>query len=64
MWLSEVKDSDIARIYIENLRVLKNHSIPDVATFFKKFENIDPHANRMNRSSKYDMGKIINQSMS
>ena len=63
MWLSEVKDSDIARIYIENLRVLKNHSIPDVATFFKKFENMILMQTGMNRSSKYDMGKIINQSM-
>jgi len=63
MWLSEIKDPEMARVYIENINNLKNHDVPEVAEFFHKFENMVIMQTGMNRRSKYDMAKIINQSM-
>lgn len=61
MWLSEVKDPELARIYKQNLKQLKGHKTPAVAEFFKKFENMVIMQTGMNRKSKYDMAKIIDQ---
>ena len=67
MFLEETSDPLMVRVYSQNLKDLKNlpteEKRNELVEFFKKFENMAILQTGMNRSAKYDLARIIDQSI-
>lgn len=63
MWLPQIKEVDLAAVYKEDLTELKNSPYPEVADFFKHFEHMAILQTGMNRRSKFDLAKLVDQTL-
>ena len=61
MLLQHLDDPTTVKRYRENLSALKSHPIQEVRDFFAKFDNMAILQAGMNRGSKYDLVRIIDQ---
>ena len=59
-FLHNIADPDMLRIYKENYSDLKNSDIKEVAEFFDRFSIMALMQTGMNRRSKYDLLRIVN----
>jgi hypothetical protein len=59
MYLPDISDVNLRKQYKENLQSLKADERPEIAEFFKLFNNIAMMQTGVNRRSQYDLGKII-----
>jgi len=60
MFLHNVTDPDMLRIYKENFEALVGNEIPEVAEFFQHFSVMALMQTGMNRRAKYDLVRIVN----
>jgi predicted NAD-dependent protein-ADP-ribosyltransferase YbiA (DUF1768 family) len=63
IFFPQIKDVQLASVYRENIAELKNHPAREVRELINKLSHIAIMQNGMNRSSKYDFAKIIDQSL-
>lgn len=63
IYFPQIKDAEMASIYRENVEELKNYPEREVAEFFGKLSHIGIMQSGMNRKSKYDFSKILDQSL-
>jgi len=59
MYLPDISDVNLRKQYKENLQALRADERPEIAEFFKLFNNIAMMQTGLNRRSQYDLGKII-----
>jgi hypothetical protein len=62
-YLQLKSDPDAIATYEENVQELKNSKIPEVAEFFRKFEMMALFQTGMNRRSKYDLARTVDQTL-
>ncbi|MHA2089214.1 MAG: hypothetical protein ACW98K_00020 [Candidatus Kariarchaeaceae archaeon] len=61
LFLQKLDDPTSVKRYRENLTALKNHPAEEVRDFFNRFDNMAILQTGMNRGSKYDLVRIIDQ---
>ena len=60
LFLHNVSDPDMLKIYKENYRDLMNSRIPEVSEFFGRFAIMALMQTGMNRRAKYDLVRVVN----
>lgn len=61
LFIDDLSDPMVVKKYRENLKDLKNSTIPEVAEFFRKFDHIAIMQSGLSRGSKYDLVRIVDQ---
>jgi hypothetical protein len=63
MYLPQVQDAQMAKVYRENISELKNSNHPEVREFFRKFDHIAIMQTGLTLKSKYALTKLIDQNL-
>jgi hypothetical protein len=61
IYLPKNTGKKLMQTYLENINVLRNHTAPEVAEFFKGFDNYLVMQSGLNAASKYFMGPLISK---